>query len=185
MAGRLKLITAPASEPVTTADLRAFGRISEDVPDATLVPLIIAARQQAEAHLNRALINQVWELIFDRFPRMPVSIARPPLVSLTSVTITDITGSTTTMATSDFVVDTSGVCGMLALKHGKAWPAVTPETGGVAIRFTAGYGAAAADVPETFRIAIMLGALSLRDNPLEPLPKAFFDMLTPERVMPV
>jgi uncharacterized phiE125 gp8 family phage protein len=185
MAGRLKLITGPAAEPVTAADLRAFGRISSDVLDATLTPLLAAARQLAEDYLNRALINQTYELVYDDFPDLPFSLPMPPLSALTSAKVTDTTGAVTTMDNSDFVVDSSGGMASMNLKNGKAWPAVTPGYAGVAIRYVTGYGATGASVPDSIKLAIKAAALSMYDNPSADFSAVFHALLDPERVMPV
>lgn len=182
MAGRLRLITPPATEPVTSTDLRLYGRIPSDVPDLALAPLITAARQQAEQYQSRAYITQTWELVFDGFPVGAIALPVSPLLGLTSVTVTDITGTVTTVPTSDFVVDTSGSVGTISLKYGKSWPSVTPEKAGVVIRFTAGYGATDTDVPDRVKTAIILAALWRYDNTDAELPKAFFMELDSDRV---
>lgn len=188
MAGRLKLITPPALEPVLPADLRTFGRISTDIVDATLTPLIKAAREAAEGYQNRAYITQTWELVFDDYSYLPLDIPLPPLISLVSVAITDINGVVLSpaFAITNFVVDTSGGGkGRIALKYGKYWPSVTPERAGLAIRFTCGYGAAAANVPDRIKTAIILGALFRFDNTESEMPEAFYRELDSDRIVPV
>jgi uncharacterized phiE125 gp8 family phage protein len=184
MEWRTKLITAPATEPVTPADLRLFGRIPSDVSDATLTPLIKSAREAAEDYQNRAYITQAWELIGDTIPTCDIDLPLPPAIALTSVTITDTTGTATTVPTTDFTLDTSGGKARLSLKYGKNYPAVTPEKAGVAIRWTCGYGAASA-VPERIKTAIILGALWYYDHPAEPMTEAFFKELDANRLTPV
>ena len=51
----LKLITAPATEPVTLAEAKVHLRCGDD-EDALLGVLIQAAREQAEHQLGRALV---------------------------------------------------------------------------------------------------------------------------------
>lgn len=185
MSGRLKLITDAAIEPVAPADLRSFGRVSSDVEDSALIPLIVTARQQAEGYQNRAYITQTRELVFDSFPCCPIRIPLPPLISLVSVTVTDINGAVTTMTLTDFVVDTSGACGQISLKYNKSWPSVIPERAGVVIRFTAGYGEVAELVPGKIKIAIIVGALWLYDHPGEPMTDLFHALLDDDRVQAV
>lgn len=185
MNGRLKLYTAPTVEPVVPADLRLFGRISSDVTDGTLTPIIAAARQQAENYQNRAFITQTWELVFDGYPTCPIRIPKAPLISLVSVKVTSIAGVVTTMTLTDFLVDTSGINGQISLKYGKSWPAVIPERAGVVIQFTCGFGAAASNVPDRIKVAIETGALWLYDHPGEPMTDAFNLLLDLDRIQPV
>jgi len=185
MSGRLKLITDAAIEPVTPADLRSFGRISSEVVDADLIPLIVTARQLAENYQNRAYVTQTRELVFDAFPDCPIQIPLPPLISLVSVVVTDINGTVTTMTLTDFVVDTSGACGQISLKYNKSWPSVIPERAGVVIRFTAGYGAVAELVPGKIKTALTVGALWLYDHPGEAMTDLFYTLLNDDRVQSV
>jgi uncharacterized phiE125 gp8 family phage protein len=174
MSGRLKLITKPAIEPVTVDDVRLFGRMPDDVDDEAIEPLIASARKAAEEYQGRAYITQTWELVFDSFPACPIQIPKPPLLTLVSVQVTDITGSLTTMTLTDFLVDPSGACGTISLKYGKSWPAVIPERAGVVIRFTCGYGPAASDVPDRVKMAIIFGAVFRHFDTESQLPDAFY-----------
>lgn len=185
MDGRSQLITGPAIEPVVPADLRLYGHLSADVSDATLTPLITAARQMAEDHQNKAYLTQTRELIFDGFPATPIRIPHPPIISLVSVKITDITGAVTTMTLTDFIVDMSGGVAQISLKYGKYWPVVIPEWSGVAVRYTCGYGATATTVPEIVKTAIILGALFRYDNADAPMTAAFFQLLDFDQIRPV
>jgi len=185
MSGRLKLITGPVGEPVLPEDVRLYGRISSDVTDATLNLLIASARQEAEGYQNRAYIAQTWELVFDSFPICPIRIPLPPLISLVSVAITDISGTVTAMSLTDFIVDSSGANGSINLKYGKNWPSVIPEYAGVVIRFTAGYGDSDFVVPDRVKTAIILGAVYRYDNPGGPMPDAFFMELDLDKIQTV
>ena len=161
----LKLITAPATEPVTSTEAKAHLRVDTTADDTLIGTLITAARQHVEAHLRRALITQTWELVTDAFPvgdvlRLPL----PPLVSVTSIKYTDEDGAESTLSSGLYVVDTDSTKGRVVLKNGETWPSVTlAAANGVRVRYVAGYGEASA-VPRPIRQAILLLIGTMYEN---------------------
>ena len=156
-----KLITPPSSEPVSAADVRAQARVDSSTEDATTIAMYItAAREQAEKYQGRAIGAQTIELSLDAFPSFPLKLPMAPLVSLTSVSVTDSEGSATSMSTSDFVVDTYAEPGRIHMKSAAQWPSVSlQEIGGIKIRYVAG---AAASVSQ--KLAILMVAAYWFEN---------------------
>ena len=64
----LKLITAPAAEPVLLADAKLHLRVDHIADDDLITSLITAAREAAEHLTGRALITQTWERVLGAFP---------------------------------------------------------------------------------------------------------------------
>ena len=152
----LKLITAPAAEPVSTSEAKSHLRVDTTADDTYIGTLITVARQNVESHLRRSLINQTWEVI-----RLP----KPPLASVTSIKYTDDEGNESTYSSANYVVDTDTEPGRVVLKSGQTWPAVTlAAANGVRVRYVAGYGAAGSNVPQAIRQAILLVIGSLYEN---------------------
>lgn len=153
----LTLVTPPAAEPVSLAEAKQHCRVDTADDDALIAALIVAARQYVEAVTWRQLITATYDLALDGFPRGPViELPRPPLQSVTSVTYTDAAGVSAVLAPSDYLVDTTAFVGRLVLGAGRSWPAFTPRpVNAVVVRFTAGYGGAAA-VPQAITQAILL-----------------------------
>jgi uncharacterized phiE125 gp8 family phage protein len=138
----------PAIEPVTLAEARLFCRVDGTGEDALLSSLIAAARQDAETQLQRSLITQGWRLVLDAFPAGAIELERGTVLSVTSITYADMSGATQTMAPADYATDLSGCPGRITPAYGKTWPAALPQIAAVNMDYTAGFGAAAADVPE-------------------------------------
>lgn len=160
----LKLITAPATEPVTLTEAKAHLRVDFSDDDTYIGVLITAARQWAEEFTRRAFVTQTWDLTGDTWPagdRIVLPLGN--LQSVTSVTGTDESGTVTTVSSSSYVVDTSGEPGRIVLKSASAWPSTTVRPGGFAVRFVCGYGAAAA-VPEAVKAGIKLLIGHLYEN---------------------
>lgn len=76
---RYVLVTAPASEPVVLADVRAHLRIDDDdTSNDTLLNLLIqAARRYAESYTGRSLITQTWRAVADGFPGCAIPSVLP------------------------------------------------------------------------------------------------------------
>ena len=150
----LDLITAPAVEPVGTADAKSHLRVDVADDDDLIDSLVMAAREWAEAFTRRALIDQTWELKLDHFPNsgVPIELAKPPLSSITSVTYIDAAGATQTWANSNYTVDApSGpfaTFGRLLPNFQTVYPSTRDVPNAVVIRYVAGYGSVASAIPE-------------------------------------
>ena len=161
----LKLITAPATEPVSASEAKLHMRVDTTADDTYIGTIITAARQNVEAHLRRAIISQTWEWVADYWPRGSVIVLpKPPLISVTSVKYTSDAGVEATFSSGDYIVDTDNEPGRIVLKTGKTWPSATlQEANGVRVRYVAGWANAAA-VPAAVRQAVLLVCGSLYEN---------------------
>lgn len=186
---RLRLVTKPAIEPVTVAEVKTLTHVSHDVEDDLINRWIKTARQKAETYQWRAYINQTLELSFDRFPRMPIEIPRSPLQSVTSIKYTDFEGTETTLYESGsedmFLVDTEGEPGRINLAYNESWPSVTLRSlSPVQIVFVAGYGDEASDVPDFVKDAILMYCGWRYENRAAEegdIPESFYDLLRDDR----
>lgn len=187
---RLRVVTGPTVEPVETYDVKTYTHVSHSVEDSLIAAWIKTARQLAEDYQGRAYIEQTLELSFDAFPDMPIYLPRAPLQSVTSIKYTDYEGSETTLyesGTEDmFIIDTAGEPGRIDLAWGESWPAVTLRSiDAVHVRYVAGYGDAATDVPGFVRDAIMLYCGWRYENRAAEsgqVPEAFYGLLRADRV---
>jgi uncharacterized phiE125 gp8 family phage protein len=169
-----QLITAPASEPLTTAEAKAHLRVDFVDDDALIGLLITAARQYCEQITARSLISQQWRYVIDAFPGAlqnmsngyfnsgnVILIEKGPVISLDSITYLDMASATQTMPATDYATDFSGQLGRITPKFGKIWPIALPQIGAVQVNFTAGYGTLATAVPEGIKqwLKLRIGAL--------------------------
>lgn len=159
MSFRLKLQTAPALEPVTTAEAKLHLRVDGSDEDALIGSLVSAARDYAERYTRRAFVSQVWRMYMDFFPSCRwFYLPRSPLISVNAITYKDENGAVQTLAASAYVADSAQeVPARVALAEGEDdWPETFDEIQAVTVEFTAGYGAAASAVPESIKAAIKL-----------------------------
>jgi uncharacterized phiE125 gp8 family phage protein len=154
----LTLVTAPTTEPITTADAKAHLRVDISDDDDLIDALVIAARRRVEHVTWRALLTQTWKVVLDAFPADDeLRIPRPPLQEIDSIKYTPKNGSLTTFSSDNYIVDTDSEPGRVVLKSGESWPGDTLQiVNGVEIQFDAGYGDEASDVPEDLILAMKL-----------------------------
>jgi uncharacterized phiE125 gp8 family phage protein len=147
----LAVTTAPAIEPITTANAKVHCEIvaADTTHDGYIDMLVQAAREQYELRTNRALINRTLTLKIDSFPtgNDPIYLPWSPLSSVTSITYVDADGATQTWASSNYVVLSTREPGQVVLAYDKQWPAVRYQPQAITIVYVAGYGSAASSVP--------------------------------------
>lgn len=154
--GRKQYLRAVATVGVATCD---FGVTVVEgsvytAEDDLLTLLIGAAREHVESFLGRALITQTWDAYFDRFPSEDDYLELPasPLQSVTTVYYTDSTGKENTFAATNYDVNIIDEPGQVKLGYNKSWPSTTLRPMlPVRVRFIAGYGDAATNVPKPIR----------------------------------
>lgn len=151
------LTSAPALEPVSLAEAKAHLRLDTDTDDALVATLIIAARQHVERATKRVLISQDWNLFHDAFPPCGIlELAIAPVLAVNAVTVHDGAGGTTVIDPAAYQVDTVSAPARVALLNAGARLHPGRPLNGIEIAVTAGYGAAAADVPAPLRQAILM-----------------------------
>ena len=149
-------VEPPTVEPISVDEAKLHARIDGDAEDTLLDLIIKGQRQQVETELGKALITQTLSATLHNFPAdRDIYLPRPPLQSVVHVKYIDRTGSEITLPPGDYEVDTGGVRGRIYLPADKYWPDHRYEPGAVRIQFIAGYGAAATDVPEKYRLRIL------------------------------
>lgn len=138
------IVTAPSEEPITLAEAKLHLRVTSTAEDTLITSLITTARERCEEVSFRALVTRTVDLYLDSWPVGGViKLPTPPVQSITSVTYTDVDGTTGTMSAADYYLATAR--GSLVLKSSASWPtAELQSTEGIKVRYVAGYGAAAA-----------------------------------------
>jgi uncharacterized phiE125 gp8 family phage protein len=158
----LKLITAPAAEPVSLVEAKAHLRVDVTDDDTLITALIVAAREAAEHITGRSLMPATWELALDGFVDA-IDLPRPPLLSITSVKYVDTSGDQQTVANGAWMLDSYSEPGRLMPSYGECWPATRAQANAVLIRYTAGYANAAA-VPQQIKNWMLLRIGMLYEN---------------------
>ena len=166
------LIAAPAAEPVTLAEAKAWLRVDTTDEDTAISALIASARENVEATTQRRLMAQDWRIVLDRWPFArggdgsldalwigrcaPVMDVRLPLAPVSTVAamrVYDASGQPQPIPNN--VWRLVGAPDRARLYFSSAPPQPGLPAGGIEIDVASGYGAEA-DVPAALRQAILL-----------------------------
>jgi uncharacterized phiE125 gp8 family phage protein len=162
----LRLITAPAAQPLTLEEVKAHLRVDYSDTDSLISAYIDAATSYVEGEYGftgRALVTQTWELVIDHFPIHEIKIPLPPLQSVQSIKYDASDGFETTIATDQYYVDNvSEPAWVVPITSG--WPSdVLSAVNSVRVRFVAGYPATTdsppdlrANIPRAIKQAMLL-----------------------------
>ena len=200
----LTLITGPAVEPVTLAEMKlqcGLGPMedSDQLREQTLAEQIRSAvqtaRQHVENQLVRALMTQTWRLTLDRFPNgggdysghnwLDIPLPLPKYQGLTAFTYLDYAGVSQDMTAPGawgYQLVSGGDTRQACLRPpiGLGWPVTLwNRSECVAITFTCGYGDTPATVPGPIRNAVKLAAQHLFEQRSGPFPVAVDALLAP------
>jgi len=164
---KIAIATEPTVEPVSLTEILTHLRIDQDDErDADLMRLAKVARLHIERQkIRRAIINQTWDQYFDAFAN-PLRVRWGTVSSITSIKYTDTDGDEQTTSTDVYELGHRHGQGIARLKYNQNWPtAVRSHPDAVVVRYVAGYGAAASNVPEPIRQAILIMVADMWENP--------------------
>lgn len=178
----LVVITPLDEEPVTLDEIKGQCRVDLDEADQDelLWRHAVSARQWIEQITGRALAEQTFELVLDRFPggctRVHESgritgpfiyLPRTPLIDVVSITYIDDTGASQTMDSADYIVDTDSVPARVTPAYDEVWPTTQFRINAVRVRFRAGYANDSPTpeyLPEPLKDALLLRIQELYDG---------------------
>ena len=158
------LLTAPATEPVTTTEAKRAARISDITAfDDDMAGWIKAAREQAEQISGRRFIAQTWRT---ELRDWPPEDHRFLIADATAVAIAYWNGSAwASMSTNDIAYCADSGATLIAPVSG-TWPTLGERVLAARVRVDITAGAAtAADVPESVKLYIKALVAHWVDNP--------------------
>lgn len=157
-----RLVTGPATEPLTYSEVKAFLRLNDDSEQTFVTTLITIARQIVEGQTWRPLISQTWALQFDasELNLFISNINKAPIISIDSVTYYDVNNALQTLSPTLYETDIYGNPARFRLK---SIPNVYDRMGALIVNFVCGYTNAAA-VPQAIKQAMLLIIGHLYEN---------------------
>lgn len=157
-----KVTTAPASEPVSTADAKTYLNVSTSLHDTLIANLVSAARVQYEFYTNTAVITQTITQVWDCTPYSTFELSVSPVTTAT-VFYKDTNGSYQTWDSSNYTLDTVSPLARVVKLTTASWPTVGEFPNAWKIEYVAGYASASA-VPEDIVDSILLLVGFLYEN---------------------
>lgn len=165
----LQLITAPTSEPVTTAEVKTHAVVEHSSDDTLISSLIVAARRYVEQKCNIALMRQKWRLYLDTWPDGgEITLPKWWAQEIAQIKYRDINGVEQTVTSTDYELDTG--TNRVLLVYGASWPTHRYQHNATYIDFWAGYynptssPLYSSTLPGDLKVAILMLATSLYNN---------------------
>jgi uncharacterized phiE125 gp8 family phage protein len=149
----LTRITAPASEPVSLAEVKNHLAIIGTADDDLLTRLIssaVASFDGAEGRLGRCMISQEWRLDISGSFAPGIVLPMPPVISVDAVAYVDSAGATQTLDPADYFAAGLGSTHAATVFPTTRWPSARSAS----VSFTAGFGDADA-VPADIKDGIL------------------------------
>ncbi len=180
-------LATPVLEPIDLAYAKLFMRVDGTAEDALIETLIKTTRHQVENSIGRTLIRRSYiyrtSVPHDRRLCLP----RPPLVSVSRVTLVAENDQAIDIPQGDYSVSTKKQPGEIRLNSGKKWTDYLAEFSVLEVEFEAGYGDTPDDIPLPLRQAIVLlltHAFEFRETSEAPaIPIIVEALLAPYRVV--
>ncbi len=166
-------VSAPANEPVTLAETKAFLRITHDDDNARITDMITSARVLAEQWLRKSLLTQSWKLSVEGAVSGSLRLLMAPVQSIVSVMTIDAQLNATIVLPSQYALSTA---------KDKLIVQDTLYGYRVEIVYVAGYGTAS-DIPKPIKLGILQHVASMVDGSiaLAPIPDGVLQYYMPFR----
>jgi uncharacterized phiE125 gp8 family phage protein len=154
----LELLEAPATTPVSLAEVRRQLRIEHEDDDLLLVRLInvAVAYTDVKGALGHAMISQKWGQWVTSTPEQAVKLTLGPVISVDAVKYYDTDGNLQTDTLSNYEIYGTQFAKTIGPKESFNWPVAEDRSDAIRIEYTIGYGTSASDVPDTLRHAMMM-----------------------------
>lgn len=196
-----RLIIPPVNTVVTVAEIRAHASGTPSQFDPLIEAFIPAATEQAQEDTWRQFLFATYEMKLPSFCDV-IYFPHPPLSGVNSIEYIDNNGTTQTLATSAYQVDTHGEPGSVRPAINTTWPSTqSGAVNAVTIRYTAGYAMDSGDPLFPAMAKMMVKFLTtqflqrraptsfLQGIVLAPIPYTYDDMLhklrfRDERILP-
>jgi uncharacterized phiE125 gp8 family phage protein len=164
---RPMLIGAPAIEPVSLVEAKAWLREDGGDEDQLIQALIVSARMTLEAYTRRFFVTQNWRLVCDAWPAAvarggALAIPFAPFLSVSAMRVFDAADQPQTLAPTNYRAPAADAGGRVIFTV--APPAPGRRADGIEIDVAVGYGPIATQTPEPLRRAMLTLVAHWRDK---------------------
>lgn len=139
--------SGPASEPLTTSEVKTWLKVDTDADDTLISGLITAGRKYIERRSGVAMLTQTILETFDDWPEVNANVRHrafrlsvSPVQSVTQIQYKrDSDGALTTWSSSEYVVDTTSKPARIGLAYDYTFDPLYNELDAIQITYVAGY----------------------------------------------
>jgi uncharacterized phiE125 gp8 family phage protein len=135
----IKVVTPPATEPVTLAEAKLNCAVDYSDLDALFVKWISAARELAEQEMRQVVPPTTFLQTLDAFPVGAIQLKKSPLISVDWIRYVDPNGALQTLSGTAYFVDDTQIDPWICEAYGTDWPATRDQANAVQIQFQAGF----------------------------------------------
>jgi len=148
--------SAPSVDPIHLTEVKNHLRVTSTADDTLISGLIRAAVLYCEDWTGRALVAQTFKSYLDDIPAT-IELPYSPVASVDSIVYVDSTGSTQTIATTVYTVDTDSEPARVYESYGQVWPTPRGDEKSVTVQWKAGYAAQIASINTTSNVITIAG----------------------------
>jgi len=202
---RLTISSAASTDILTTAEAKTHLRVTHSAEDTYIGTLIKVATTFAEKYCASAFVDTTYKMTMENWQDVFVSNSTPvggfyspytglsqillpksPISSVSSITYYDTDNAQQTWASSNYnVLNPENQKGFIEVADGSEYPSIYSRGNAITITFISGYGAAASDVPDTIKQAVLLIIGNLyekREDMVHRMPTSAEYLLEPFRI---
>jgi uncharacterized phiE125 gp8 family phage protein len=121
------------------SEMKAHLRVDHNHEDDRISGLIQAAREMVEEDAQVALCPQTLTFRLDAFPNWELCLRKCPINAISSITYVDADGTTQTLASDKYTLDSHSRPARVTPAYNEIWPATRRQINAVTVTATAGY----------------------------------------------
>lgn len=141
IAGQIRqpvLVTAATIPYLSLEDARRQCRVDSNDEDGLIAEYIAAAGRMVETDAEIALLTSTWAVYLDYFPTWEIELRCGPVTSITSIQYVDSDGTTQTLSSSLYSLDSKHKPARVTPAYSQTWPVTRWQENAATVTWVAG-----------------------------------------------
>ena len=140
---------------LTLAETKAYLKITTNHDDLLITNLIKSVSQSCESHTSLALLSQEWHALYRGFSHNMLSLPKRPAKKITEIELINYQGKTNVYSSEFYTFNP---------ENSELLFYMQPLSYLISIKFSAGFGDLASDIPEEIRLIMCAHVAFLYEN---------------------